>query len=270
MINERDAGQAFKFRIPSRYDAVHNPMEAQQLAAEDLKVGKIDKDMFDMIIAACSRKMNKIKESFDRLSGRNHFAESRLRAREVYDTAPPVNVARQQFTQDGGFSMEVECAGEPFTVKIDAEGRTFIQAEDVSAIPLPAQKAAARKARLVWHAENSKPQWGFKGGFRLESIQEEEVDYNAFNTKLAKLAKGLKKDVGATKIRQNYKGTGKRKHRRQLYIDFPGGKSFDLWLDSGFVRFGGVMRTNIPDLDFQDTPEATYREIVRRIKAWLG
>ena len=181
-LDEKDAGQAFMgpatgdpvARIPSRYDTANHPLEAQQMAAADLKAGKIKKEMYDSVIAASSKTLNKkkVKESFDRLSGRNALPESRLRVREVYDTSPPVNIAHQHFTQDGGFSMAVECAGAEFTVKIDASGKTFIQAEDVGEIPLPAQKAAARKARLVWHAENSKPQWGLKGSFRLEAASD--------------------------------------------------------------------------------------------------
>lgn len=63
-----------------------------------------------------------------------------------------------------------------------------------------------------------------------------------FNTKLARKLRGLKKSLGATGIRQAYRGTGSRKHRRQLWVRMPGlAQGFtDLWLDATRLRLGGV------------------------------
>lgn len=100
----------------------------------------------------------------------------------------------------------------------------------------------------------------------------EAEDPDAFNTALAKLMKRLKKDTGATKIRQNYKGTGGQKHRRQLYADWPNvgfGGGFDFWLETDRVKFGGVQSTSMPDMPHEATPELTYRKMVPIVKAWV-
>lgn len=99
------------------------------------------------------------------------------------------------------------------------------------------------------------------------------ADPDAYNSKLAKLLNRLKKDVGAESVRQNYKGTGKQSHRRQLYVRLPfherGGP--DVWLDSGFVQVGGVIPVpkSIPSKhDYGDSsPEQVYQWIRDTLKA---
>jgi len=76
----------------------------------------------------------------------------------------------------------------------------------------------------------------------LPEVTKHADDPVAFNAAVAKLiGKNLKKDAGASAIRQNYKGTGKQAHRRQLYISIGDAASVDVWLDSGYVNIGGVI-----------------------------
>ena len=65
-----------------------------------------------------------------------------------------------------------------------------------------------------------------------------------FNTKLARKIQGLKKDCEARTVKQNYKGTGSQKFRRQVYIKFKEGLWIDIWLEYDFVKFSGV--ANLP------------------------
>ena len=76
----------------------------------------------------------------------------------------------------------------------------------------------------------------------LPEVTKHADDPVAFNAAVAKLiGKNLKKDAGASAIRQNYKGTGKQAHRRQLYINIGDAAGVDVWLDSGYVNIGGVL-----------------------------
>lgn len=110
-----------------------------------------------------------------------------------------------------------------------------------------------------------------------DSLFEEDVpafaeggDLDAFNTALAKLCGKLKKDMGAEAVRQNYKGTGKQKFRRQLYVSFKDIPGPDLWLDAGYAKIGGVVfmpfadKTPIPYAG--KTPAEVYAEILKRMK----
>lgn len=98
-------------------------------------------------------------------------------------------------------------------------------------------------------------------------------DPNAYNAALAKMMGKLKKDVGATGVNQNYKGTGKQSHRRQVFVRLPdherGGP--DVWLDSGHVKVGGVIGTpkGIPNQRSygDDPPEKVYAWIRDTLKA---
>ena len=100
-----------------------------------------------------------------------------------------------------------------------------------------------------------------------------------FNTALAKQLKRLKKDVGATGVRQNYRGTGSRKHRRQLYCRFPGGAVIDLWLEDKAVTLGGCVairpggERGYPQprsVSYGDqSPEAVYAGVLAALKPWL-
>lgn len=71
------------------------------------------------------------------------------------------------------------------------------------------------------------------------------ADPVAFNTALAKHMAKLKKDLGVAKVQQNYKGTGKQAHRRQIWVSFEDMNSLDVWLDSGFAKLGGVINAPI-------------------------
>lgn len=52
-----------------------------------------------------------------------------------------------------------------------------------------------------------------------------------------------KKACGVSNMRQNYKGTGSRSHRRQIWITFKSEKrSVDIWLEDNQVSFAGVCR----------------------------
>ena len=101
-------------------------------------------------------------------------------------------------------------------------------------------------------------------------------DINAYNTKLAKLFQRLKKDAGATSVKQNYKGTGSQKHRRQLWCRYKSGAVMDLWLDGDAVRFGGVVTNGGGTLSqkavaYQDkTPEQVYAEASKVLNAWAN
>lgn len=105
------------------------------------------------------------------------------------------------------------------------------------------------------------------------------VDPNAYNTALAKLMNTkLKREVSEVDgVRQNYKGTGSKAHRRQLYVKIPthsrGGP--DVWLDSGYVRIGGVISIpkSIPaERKYgDDAPETVYgwiRDTLKQIIDW--
>lgn len=51
-----------------------------------------------------------------------------------------------------------------------------------------------------------------------------------------------KKACGISNMRQNYKGTGSRSHRRQIYITFKSEKRVDIWFEDDRVSFSGVCR----------------------------
>lgn len=53
-----------------------------------------------------------------------------------------------------------------------------------------------------------------------------------------------KKACGISNMRQNYKGTGSRSHRRQIWITFKSEtkRSIDIWLEDNQVSFFGVCR----------------------------
>lgn len=72
-------------------------------------------------------------------------------------------------------------------------------------------------------------------------------EMNDFNTKLSKYLKNLKKDAGAISIKQNYKGTGSRKYRRQLYVRFSDNEVTDLWLEDNHIQtYGVITKSKIP------------------------
>ena len=116
------------------------------------------------------------------------------------------------------------------------------------------------------------------------------VDSNEFNTKLAKLMQGLKKEGLALKVQQGYKGTGSKSAHRQIWVnftdkikpldgapahDFRG--TTDVWLESAHVRIGGVVPftaikgevlSRNPAMSYKDqTPETVYAWIVEQFKS---
>lgn len=107
-----------------------------------------------------------------------------------------------------------------------------------------------------------------------EELSEEATELGVFNTTLSKLLMNLKKDVGATMIRQNYKGTGKRAHRRQMIVRMPGDSVIDVWLDNGFAQISGVY--TMPGVDASpveygdQTPEQIYTVLKGRLQAALA
>ena len=106
-----------------------------------------------------------------------------------------------------------------------------------------------------------------------ELVEAEADDPIAFNTALSKLLKKLKRDVGATRVWQGYKGTGRQKHRRQIWVDIPWyDRGIDLWLDTTAVRLGGVISPfprPTPSVTYADrSPKQVYAEVLKLFKAW--
>jgi hypothetical protein len=101
----------------------------------------------------------------------------------------------------------------------------------------------------------------------------ESIDYDAFNTSLQKLLSGLKSSAHARIIRQNYKGTGEQKAKRQIFVRFADGSPMDIWLLKGSVDFEGSAMT--PDAKLPKafsyagmTPEEAYAKIKKGIIEW--
>jgi hypothetical protein len=106
------------------------------------------------------------------------------------------------------------------------------------------------------------------------------AQWGEYNTKLAKLLQRLKKDAGARNISQNYKGTGSQAFRRQLWVHFASGAVIDLWLDKGYLKFGGVVMNAVPGTEGRSLPggikyegkkpEQVYEEAAKHLKAWAA
>lgn len=103
------------------------------------------------------------------------------------------------------------------------------------------------------------------------------MDANTFNTDLSKQLKILKKNAGASNIRQNYKGTGSRKYRRQLYVRFNSGAVIDLWLEDDHIGLGGVVKNRASDNAAElprsvayngRQPSEVAQEVAQLLKAW--
>jgi hypothetical protein len=118
----------------------------------------------------------------------------------------------------------------------------------------------------------------------LHTLQEAEApsdlkysdDQEAYSAALAKLMAKLKKDIGATAVRQNYKGTGSKKHHRQIWVSLPGHPRGgpDVWFENGFVRVGGIIAIpkSIPSTrKFEnDSPAVIYGWIRDTLKATMA
>ena len=110
----------------------------------------------------------------------------------------------------------------------------------------------------------------------LHSIVEEEDPHH--NEGLSKQLKKLKKDLGAKTIKQNYRGTGAKKHRRQFWIRFANHSVIDVFLNDNDIQLGGVVwidpRGNrvkpSPDrIKYEETPERTYEKVKTVLKHWV-
>jgi hypothetical protein len=92
-----------------------------------------------------------------------------------------------------------------------------------------------------------------------------------YSEQLLNLLKNLKKDLGATNIRQSYRGTGTRKHRRQIFVRFSNEDSIDLWFESTCIGLGGVMHPGYGRVDIGErSAEDVYKEIAEKIKPLSG
>lgn len=97
-------------------------------------------------------------------------------------------------------------------------------------------------------------------------------DVLAFNTALAKKLQRLKKDLqGVKRVYQGYRGAGRQKFRRQIFIDFDDWqKNIDIWLDLEVVTLGGVMKTGLGRVSSSDrTVSEVYADVVKRFKQYL-
>lgn len=96
-----------------------------------------------------------------------------------------------------------------------------------------------------------------------------------YTGQLSKAIKKYKKRLGIKSIRQNYKGTGRNKHRRQLYLRFKNGAVMDIWLESSGVTFGGVVmrggRGRKPSsVPYNDrSAKEVSADVRREIHSWL-
>ena len=98
------------------------------------------------------------------------------------------------------------------------------------------------------------------------------MDANEFTAKLAKVLQRLKKDLGAEYVNQNYRGTGKRAHRRQLFVRWDGGKTaVDLWLEADRLQIGGVIlapaSVKVREVLYGDKdPEQVYAAVLAALR----
>ena len=76
-----------------------------------------------------------------------------------------------------------------------------------------------------------------------------------------------KKSCGIESMRQGYKGTGCRAHRRQLFITFESKRTIDIWFEDRAVSFSGVCQqvktqvSYLSDGGERKTPELIASEV---------
>jgi len=111
---------------------------------------------------------------------------------------------------------------------------------------------------------------GITGGGTLE----ERVK---FSTALLKQLKKLKKDLPGTKrVYQGYKGTGKKKDRRQVFVDFDEKKvgwqkNIDMFINPSSVDVGGVLNHGKASIITSGrTVKDVYKDILEALKAHLA
>ena len=119
---------------------------------------------------------------------------------------------------------------------------------------LPANQVSMLKSVRLEH------KWHF------EEVTHEE-DAMAFSNALSKEIKKHKKALNIKSIKQNYKGTGKQAHRRQLWIRFNNGDVIDIFLDGPVVRIGGVLKTGYGSVKASGrSPAEVAREVAEKLK----
>jgi len=112
-----------------------------------------------------------------------------------------------------------------------------------------------------------------------DRLTEAEMDAIEFNTQLSKELKKLRKDAGAKSIKQNYRGTGKQKFRRQLWVRFKNGAVIDLWLNRDRLGLGGTVKRRADDskapqplpgsVPYESkSPAEVYRAVAPLLKRW--
>lgn len=117
--------------------------------------------------------------------------------------------------------------------------------DDPTTAPLPAPPSSVVTHSNPWDAL---------------SLQEER-----YTAELSRLTcNALKSRAKAASTRQNYKGTGSRAYRRQVWVRFHSGAVIDLWLgDSGAnVTFGGVVCNRAPGAQSQ----CIHRKVVSLVR----
>lgn len=92
-----------------------------------------------------------------------------------------------------------------------------------------------------------------KAAKRLISRQSDKGSVGIFDTvekaedftkSVAKEFAKKKRELDIKSIKQNYKGTGSAKARRQLWVRFNSGAVIDLWIEPEMVSYGGVVWIN--------------------------
>ena len=107
-----------------------------------------------------------------------------------------------------------------------------------------------------------------------EILVADEIDEAVeFNKDVLKEIKKLKKDLGATKIRVNYRGTGSKRADRQVFVRFgEGGYNdvIDIWVQKGGTTLGGIYnRLKVPPISHEGkTPAQVYKIILKYLTAW--
>lgn len=99
-----------------------------------------------------------------------------------------------------------------------------------------------------------------------------------YNLRLAKLLQRLKRDAGAALVKANYKGTGSKRHRRQVFVRFQNGLVIDLWLEDNNIGFAGVAQRGVqgPNGFVKEipyggrTPEEVYKEVAEVLQHWAA
>ena len=108
-----------------------------------------------------------------------------------------------------------------------------------------------------------------------KSLVADEIDEAVeFNKDVLKEIKKLKKDLGATKIRGNYRGTGSKRADRQVFVRFgEGGYSsdvIDIWVKKGGTTLtANGSRLGVPPISHEGkTPAQVYKIILKYLTAW--